>query len=131
MHSEAAKVRDAVRLTELVEPQRAGTLAVDLDDHAADLLRLALRALDLIANCFRVARMASAEKRLGVLVVEELDEKANIVGRGPAQRDHVGSLAGTSVRRRWIPVPSATPPRISPSPPSAAAPMCSPRKSAP
>src|SRR5205085_5636212 len=111
-----------------LEAHHAGTLAVDLDDEPPEGERLPLRALDLGQELLRLPRPARAQERLDVVVVGELDDEVEVARLGSAdRRPHRSRL----VRRRMAPVPSATPPRTSPRPATAAAVSGSPRKRAP
>src|SRR5207248_1884545 len=136
MDREAAEARDpaaAVLDVELHAPGEAPPVAVcDLDHEAAEVLRLGKRALDLRGDRLVVARAASGEERLDVVVVRELDEEVDVLGPRPpdAQAHRPGSTAARGAGRR-SPEPTATPSRISARPPASAAVTGSPRKSAP
>ena len=127
---EAAEVRDAASPVRALEAHRAGPFSVDLDDEDAECVRLRLRALDLRAHGVRVLRPDGGEKRLHVLVCEELDEEAHVVRSRAPDRDQAGSSCAR-VRSSCAPDASATPARMSARPASAAALTGSSRNAAP
>ncbi len=127
---------DAAADVRALVPHRAGALAVDLHDHAAERLRLVLGALDLGRERLTVRVTARSEERVDLLVGQELDEEVEVVAGGPADRDRhglgvTGSVSGARRGSRSAPEPTATPPRISASPAIAAAVIGSSSSSAP
>src|SRR5919197_1009630 len=147
MNRERAEVRDPaapVRDLESHHPGAAPLAAtVDLDEKAAKLLRLRLRALDLGQEPLAVARPDHRQVRLDLLVAHQLDEEVEIGRLGPAESETVCSLlpvlldhcgAGAGSRRRAVrtsPEPSPTPARISTSPRISSTVMGSPSSPAP
>ena len=119
---------------ELHAPGEAPAVAVvDLDHEAAEVVRLTERPLHLVRDRVGVARAPGREVRLDVLVVRERDEEVDVAGRRApdAQAHRPGSAAVARGTGRTSPEPTATPARISASPPASAAVTGSPRKSAP
>ena len=119
MDREPAEPRDPAAPVADLERHRACAQAVDLDHEEAVFLRLALRALDQPQHAVAVALAARRQERLDLVVVEELDEEVDVVGRRPPNQG-ADSTAAAVCRRsgRQTPEPSATPPRISASPAS-------------
>ena len=115
--SQARRVaRSGSRPIATLEPHRAGRTAVDLDHEQSERLRLALGALDRGEIPSRSFALIAGEIRLDLLVGEELDEEVGVLDRRSPQL-HVSTAAGRLIGRH-TPDPSATPPRIRPSPPS-------------
>src|SRR3954468_17203967 len=114
-----------------LEAHRPRSLAVRLDHEPAEILRLGVGALDLAEQALAIESRTTAEERLDIIVVDEPVEKVEVVRACPADRDHGASATGTRRRRRREPVPSATPARMSRSPPIADGAMCSSRNTAP
>src|SRR5581483_1936751 len=119
VHRQAAEPGDPGALVADLERHRPGRPAVELDDEQAVLLGLALRALDRGEDAVAVALAPRRQVRLDLLVVQELDEEVDVARLCPPQPQGTGSTAGSRRRTgRHAPEPSATPPRISASPPS-------------
>src|SRR5436190_100825 len=135
MDGEHLELRDSVGVAELAEAHRSCALAVELEDQPAESLRLAQRALDLVRDRRPVPGASAAEKRLDLTVLVERAQPVDVGGGRAPERDHRAVAAAASLRRRRLArgdrLPSATPTRISPRPPNAAAPKCSPRNTAP
>ena len=116
MDGEAAQLRDAAALVRDGEAHDACASAVELDDEASEVLRLALGALDLLEQL--VARRGSSrgEERVDIVVARQRDEELDVVGSSAPDR-HVhgraGSTASGGALGRSSPEPSATPARIS------------------
>src|SRR5205823_3549257 len=145
MDGEPAEARDPAAAVADLEPERPRRRAVDLDHEDAVLLRLALGAFDRLEQRLAVLRPHCGEEGLDFLVVHELDEEVDVVGSSSpndacgvttSPRTNLDSFAvgfvlgfvshgmgsTTGVARlragRQTPDPSATPPRIRPSPTS-------------
>jgi hypothetical protein len=71
-----------------LEPHHARTSAVHLDDEPAVRRGISVRSFDLGRDRIVVASCPSAEKGLHFFVIEELDEKVEIVGTRPPHGDH-------------------------------------------
>ena len=142
MDGKALELDDPVRPARVAVAEGARARTVHVDQHPAVRLGLLLRALDLGLDRLPIARSPTGEEGLDVIRRVELDQPVDVGRRGPAKRDHDGSegalandgsgTVGAGRRaRRESPVPSATPPRMRTSPPTAAPPTLSPRKIAP
>ena len=135
MHGETLQPRDPVRLVDDVEAESPRALAVDLDDEAAELLRLALRARHLLGQRRTVELGPGAEERTDVLAGDELREEVDVVGPGAPDGDAAHASEASDRRRRRdgrsAPVPSPTPRSTSTRPPIAMPAIGSPRKIAP
>jgi hypothetical protein len=130
---EAAEARDAAARVAARERERSGALAVDLDDEAALRLRILVLSRELFGNRLPVEPLARGEERTHVVVREDVEQEVEVVRRRAPQRDvaHGSWIAGARRASRTAPEPSATPARISASPPSVAAVMLSSSRSAP
>src|SRR6266511_1636835 len=137
-----AEVRDPAATVGDLEAHRAGAppfaLLLHLDQEAPELLRLRLRAVDLLQEPLSVARPDHGEEGLDLLVAHQLDQEVEVAGLGspepePALVDHCGAGAGSRRRdaARTIPEPSATPARISTRPTSSSTVIGSPSSPAP
>jgi len=126
MYRKIREVRDPRAAVRDLEAQRAGgmpvSLPLDLDQEAAELIGLVLRALDLRKQPFTVTRPNDGEVRLHVLVGRQFENEVDVARVRPAEPqafaldDAQGDgVAGAGARRgsRTAPEPSATPPRIS------------------
>src|SRR5262249_32428626 len=103
-----------------------------LDDEAADGVWFLVLAFELLDQHLAVEPLARREKRPHVLVGEDAEQEVEVVPRRATQANAHGSwTAGARRASRRAPEPSATPARISPSPPSVAAVIVSPRRIAP
>ena len=127
---EAADVDDRAAPVRQLPYHRARPLPVELDDHHAARVPI---LLDLGGDAVAVVGAGRGEERAHVLVRVELDEEVDVVGAGRPDRDgHERAVAASRRRgRRTPPEASATPARISASPPSIAAVISSSRISAP
>ena len=70
-----------------LEPHRAGPFSVVLDHKAAEVVRLALRALDLHGDVGAILRRDGTEERFDVLVTDELVEEVHVVRVRSTDRD--------------------------------------------
>ncbi len=139
VHCEPIQMRDPAAAVLHLERHAPGELparpraVVDLDHEASIVVRLARRLLDRGRDRLPIPRPPAGEVRLDLLVVRELDEEVDVLGPGAADADahRPGSTAAARAFDRTNPEPSATPSRISPSPPASAAVIGSPRKTAP
>src|SRR6185312_11986026 len=133
MHRQGAEVRDPAPRVRDLEAHQAGRLAVGLDHEAAELLRLGLRALDLLEQPVAVARPHDRHERVDVLVRHQLEQEVDVARLGSPQGHVHGEGAATGSRRwrRTAPDPSATPPRISAIPASSSQVSGSPSSSTP
>ena len=127
----------AVADLESERPRRAPLATFfDLDQEAAELLRLRKRAVDLVQEISATAGRRSGEKRLDLLVRQQLDEEVDILPLRAAQPDavtldHGAVLRAARRRMMTLPEPSATPDRIRASAASAVQRSGSPRIVAP
>ncbi len=122
MHGEPSQLSDPTPPVRELEAHRSRACRVHLDDEQAEGVGLALRALDVGEDLAPLLRPDRGEERLDVLVRDEPDEEVHVVRRRPPDGDvHAGS-SWTRARERSSRSPdaSATPPRISTSPASAA-----------
>ena len=116
MDGEPAELRDPAALVRDGEAHDAGARAVDLDDEAAEVLRLALGALDLLEQLLARRGASRREERVDVVVARQRDEELDVVGSSAADRHahgRAGSTASGDAFGRSSPEPSATPARIS------------------
>ena len=122
MHCEPADGSDRGAPVDDLEVHRPRRLSVDLDHDSPNAVRLVLGARDERADALGVARPDRGEKRLHLLVREELDEEGHVGRRGHGGRDaHPATVAAWRRRSTRAPEASATPARISARPPSTAA----------
>ena len=134
MDGEPAQVGDPVPTAAAREAHRPRQVAVDLDHEQAVDVRLGLVPLDVGRQRVTVVRPARGEKRLHILVRDEVDEEVEVVGPSAADRDHYAGSSLGAARRRTVnrsPEPRAIPTRISPSPSNIGFVIGSERKSAP
>ena len=98
MDREPAELGDPAALVLDAEAHHAGRLAVDLDHEAAEVLRLALRARDLLEQLLARGRTAGGQVRVDVLVRRQLDEEVDVGRRRPTDRDTHGRAGSTASR---------------------------------
>jgi hypothetical protein len=104
MDGELLEVRDPRPSVLGLEAHDTRTNAVDLDHEPAVRGRIGIRPLDLGGERRSLSTGATAEERLDVRVVHELDQEVEIVTARPPDRNHSVSAGG----RRSVTVPSAT-----------------------
>src|SRR5262249_19322939 len=131
MHGEPLEPRDPGAAVLHLEAHGPGPLAVRFDHEPPELAGLGLGSLDLLQQAVPVERRAAAEEGLHVVVVDELVEKVEVAAPRAADHDHGVSPTGARRGVRTVPVPRATPARMSASPPRAEAVTGSSRKTAP
>ena len=123
MDGEAADVDDPVPLAPDLPGHRTRELAVDLGDE---------EAVQIGDDPVAVVRPARRQERAHVVVRVELDEEVDVAVARRPDRDRHGRTVAVSRRGNFTaPDASATPARISASPPSVAAVISSSRISAP
>src|SRR5438067_486548 len=131
MNGEPLEMRDPRAAVVDLEAHGARAAAVDLDHESPVPRRIGDRTLELGSEGVAIAGRAAAEERLDVRVIQELEQEVEIVDPCSPDRDHGVSAAGARRGKRSVPVPSATPARMSSSPPIAEAVTFSSRKIAP
>ena len=130
INRDPADVRDPAADVRPLPEHRAGTLSVELDHKELALLGI---APELLGNAVPVVAAGGGQERADVLAGVEAGEEVEIVLLGATDRDAHGRAVTVARRRgsRTAPEARATPPRISTSPPSIEAVICSSRIVAP
>ena len=97
MQREPFEVGDARTAILDLEAHGTGTGPVDLDHETPVGRGLGVRPFQLGSQRLVVAPGPASQERLNLRMVHELHEKIEVVGPGPADRDHRGNVAGPVV----------------------------------